>query len=133
MATPLDAPVYLKERESLRLPDGVGLEVRCLLGNLQVAKFLIAGEPAEYRGSSRHRGIGTDGLRRSELMRAAVDGLEGRRKSSGTSSVTRRISSESGFDNSMAAPDAFDCLPVPLDAIAWIHRGCNVPVHKLDA
>ena len=137
MATPLDTPVYLRERESLRLPDGVSLEVRCLLGNLQVAKFLIAGEPAEYRGSSRHRGIGTDGPQaftwRSELMRAALDGLEGRRKSSGTSSVTRRKSSESGFDNSMAAPDAFDCLPVPLDAIARIHRGCDVPVHKLDA
>jgi hypothetical protein len=26
-----------------------------------LAKFLIAGEPAEYRGSARHRGIGTDG------------------------------------------------------------------------
>jgi hypothetical protein len=55
--------------------------------NIQVAKFLIASEPAEYRGSSRHRGIGTDGPQaftwRSELMRAALDGLEGRGRSSG--------------------------------------------------
>jgi hypothetical protein len=29
--------------------------------SIQLAKFLIAGEPAEYRGSGRHRGIGADG------------------------------------------------------------------------
>jgi len=29
--------------------------------SVRAAKFLIAGEPAEYRGSGRHRGIGTDG------------------------------------------------------------------------
>jgi hypothetical protein len=29
--------------------------------SIRAAKFLIAGEPAEYRGSGRHRGIGTDG------------------------------------------------------------------------
>ena len=29
MATPLDTPVHLKERESLRLQDGSGVEVRC--------------------------------------------------------------------------------------------------------
>jgi hypothetical protein len=29
--------------------------------NIEVAKFLIAAEPAEYSGSGRHRGIGTDG------------------------------------------------------------------------
>jgi hypothetical protein len=28
--------------------------------SVQLAKFLIAGEPAEYRGSGRYRGIGTD-------------------------------------------------------------------------
>ena len=38
MATPLDTPVYLKERESLRVPDGAGLEVRCLLGNLWITE-----------------------------------------------------------------------------------------------
>jgi Protein of unknown function (DUF2917) len=38
MATPQDTPVYLKERESLRLRDGVGVEVRCLLGNLWVTE-----------------------------------------------------------------------------------------------
>ena len=65
MATPLDTPVYLRERESLRLPDGVSLEVRCLLGNLQVAKFLIAGEPAEYRGSSGIAGSAQMALRLS--------------------------------------------------------------------
>jgi hypothetical protein len=34
---------------------------------VRAAKFLIAGEPAEYRGSSRHRGIGTVALRLSPL------------------------------------------------------------------
>ena len=29
--------------------------------SVRAAKFLIAGEPAEYRGSGRHRGIGADG------------------------------------------------------------------------
>jgi Protein of unknown function (DUF2917) len=38
MATPQDTPVYLKERESLRLRDGVGVEVRCLPGNLWVTE-----------------------------------------------------------------------------------------------
>jgi hypothetical protein len=38
MATPLDTPVYLKERESLRVPDGAGLEVRCLLGKLWITE-----------------------------------------------------------------------------------------------
>jgi hypothetical protein len=38
MASPLDTPVYLKERESLRLKDGVGLKVRCLLGNLWITE-----------------------------------------------------------------------------------------------
>ena len=47
--------------------------------------------------------------------------------------ITRRKSSESGFEDGMPDPHAFYCLPVPLDAIAWNHRGCNVPVHKLDA
>jgi hypothetical protein len=28
--------------------------------SVRAAKFLIAGEPAEYRGSGRHRGIGTN-------------------------------------------------------------------------
>lgn len=38
MATPLDTPIHLKERESLRLQDGAGLEVRCLLGNLWITE-----------------------------------------------------------------------------------------------
>ena len=38
MATPLDTPVHLKERESLRLQDGSGVEVRCLLGNLWITE-----------------------------------------------------------------------------------------------
>jgi hypothetical protein len=38
MATPQDTPVYLKERESLRLWDGVGVEVRCLLGSLWITE-----------------------------------------------------------------------------------------------
>ena len=38
MATPLDTRVYLKERESLRLQDGSGVEVRCLLGNLWITE-----------------------------------------------------------------------------------------------
>jgi hypothetical protein len=32
-----------------------------------------------------------------------------------------RKSSRSGFNNSMTDPHAFDRLPVPLDAISWIH------------
>ena len=38
MPAPLDTPVYLKEHESLRLPDSAGLEVRCLLGNLWITE-----------------------------------------------------------------------------------------------
>ena len=38
MATPLDTPIHLKERESLRLQDGAGWEVRCLLGNLWITE-----------------------------------------------------------------------------------------------
>jgi Protein of unknown function (DUF2917) len=38
MPAPLDTPVHLKERESLRLPDSAGLEVRCLLGNLWITE-----------------------------------------------------------------------------------------------
>jgi Protein of unknown function (DUF2917) len=38
MPAPLDTPIYLKERESLRLADGAGLEVRCLLGNLWITE-----------------------------------------------------------------------------------------------
>ena len=38
MATPLDTPVHLKERESLRPQNGTGLEVRCLLGNLWITE-----------------------------------------------------------------------------------------------
>jgi hypothetical protein len=38
MATPLDTPIHLKERESLRLQGGAGLEVRCLLGNLWITE-----------------------------------------------------------------------------------------------
>ena len=38
MATPLDTPIHLKERESLRLQDGAGLEVRCLLGSLWITE-----------------------------------------------------------------------------------------------
>jgi hypothetical protein len=38
MATPRDTPVHLKERESLRLQDGTGVEVRCLLGNLWITE-----------------------------------------------------------------------------------------------
>jgi len=38
MSPPLDTPLCLKERESLRLPDSAGLEVRCLLGNLWITE-----------------------------------------------------------------------------------------------
>jgi Protein of unknown function (DUF2917) len=38
MPAPLDTAVYLRERETLRLPDGAGLEVRCLLGNLWITE-----------------------------------------------------------------------------------------------
>jgi Protein of unknown function (DUF2917) len=38
MAAPLDSPIYLKEHQSLRLTDGAGLEVRCLLGNLWITE-----------------------------------------------------------------------------------------------
>jgi hypothetical protein len=38
MKGPFDTPVYLKEHQSLRLPDGAGLEVRCLLGNLWITE-----------------------------------------------------------------------------------------------
>jgi hypothetical protein len=38
MPAPLDTPLRLKERESLRLPDSAGLEVRCLLGNLWITE-----------------------------------------------------------------------------------------------
>jgi Protein of unknown function (DUF2917) len=38
MGTPLDTPIHLKERESLLLQDGTGLEVRCLLGNLWITE-----------------------------------------------------------------------------------------------
>jgi hypothetical protein len=38
MAAPLDTPIHLKERESLRLHDGAGLEVRCLLGDLWITE-----------------------------------------------------------------------------------------------
>ena len=38
MATPLDMPVHLRERESLRLENGIGLEVRSLLGNLWITE-----------------------------------------------------------------------------------------------
>jgi Protein of unknown function (DUF2917) len=38
MQGPLDTPVYLKAHQSLRLPDGAGLEVRCLLGNLWITQ-----------------------------------------------------------------------------------------------
>ena len=34
MAAPLDTPVYLKERESLRIADGAGRLVKCLRGTL---------------------------------------------------------------------------------------------------
>jgi hypothetical protein len=38
MAAPLDTPVYLKERESLRFADGAGFEVKCLRGNLWITQ-----------------------------------------------------------------------------------------------
>jgi hypothetical protein len=38
MKGPFDTLVYLKEHQSLRLPDGAGLEVRCLLGNLWITE-----------------------------------------------------------------------------------------------
>jgi hypothetical protein len=38
MSAPLDTPIYLKEHQSLRLADGAGLEVRCLLGNLWITE-----------------------------------------------------------------------------------------------
>jgi hypothetical protein len=46
--------------------NAIEFRIRIHLGNvacegIRAAKFLIAGEPAEYRGSGRHRGIGTNG------------------------------------------------------------------------
>ena len=38
MTTRLDTPIHLTERESLRLEDGTGLEVRCLLGSLWITE-----------------------------------------------------------------------------------------------
>ncbi len=38
MAAPLDTPVYLKERESLRIADGGGREVKCLRGHLWITQ-----------------------------------------------------------------------------------------------
>jgi Protein of unknown function (DUF2917) len=38
MLAPFDTPIYLKDRESLRLPDAAGLEVRCLLGYLWITE-----------------------------------------------------------------------------------------------
>ena len=38
MAAPLDTPVYLKERESLRIADGAGREVKCLRGALWITQ-----------------------------------------------------------------------------------------------
>jgi hypothetical protein len=38
MAAPLDTPIYLKERESLRIADGAGFEVKCLRGNLWITQ-----------------------------------------------------------------------------------------------
>jgi hypothetical protein len=51
----LQCPVGVQRRETSIGVDDFGP------GPRQLAKFLIAGEPAEYRGSGRHRGIGTDG------------------------------------------------------------------------
>ena len=52
MATPLDTPVHLKERESLRLPNGLGVEVRCLLGNLWITEEGEREDRILYRGQS---------------------------------------------------------------------------------
>lgn len=38
MAAPLDTPVYLKERESLRIADGAGRAVKCLRGTLWITQ-----------------------------------------------------------------------------------------------
>ncbi len=38
MAAPLDTPVFLKARESLRIADGAGLEVKCLSGLLWITQ-----------------------------------------------------------------------------------------------
>ena len=38
MAAPLDTPIYLKERELLRIADGAGFEVKCLRGNLWITQ-----------------------------------------------------------------------------------------------
>jgi len=38
MAAPLDTPVYLEARESLRIADGAGFEVKCLRGNLWITQ-----------------------------------------------------------------------------------------------
>jgi len=38
MRAPLDTPIYLNDRESLRLPDDAGLEVRCVLGYLWITE-----------------------------------------------------------------------------------------------
>jgi hypothetical protein len=41
--------------------------------SVRAAKFLIAGEPAEYRGSGRHRGIGADGPEAFTVDEPAAD------------------------------------------------------------
>ena len=38
MAAPLDTPVYLKERESLRIADGAGRDVKCVRGHLWITQ-----------------------------------------------------------------------------------------------
>ncbi len=40
---------------------------------VRAAKFLMAGEPAEYRGSGRHRGIGTDGPKAFTVDKPVAD------------------------------------------------------------
>jgi Protein of unknown function (DUF2917) len=38
MAAPFDTPVYLKAGESLRVAEGTGLEVKCVLGYLWITQ-----------------------------------------------------------------------------------------------
>lgn len=38
MAAPFDAPIYLKAGETLPIPEGAGLEVRCIRGHLWITQ-----------------------------------------------------------------------------------------------
>ena len=52
MAAPLDTSIYLKERESLRIADGAGFEVKCFRGSLWITQHGDLGDRIIGRGES---------------------------------------------------------------------------------